>query len=313
MNRNDRHLPYRRRVMRRRRLRFALLLSGILLVLGAAAFLVFGNLLADRPSPEADTDTDTETVSEADRAAVPTIQAHFAVLESKTDTSTWNERLSALSRKGATAVSAPLNRADGSLLYRSDTAMALGLGGTGYSVTLSSAASRAEDRGLYFSGVWHLSAMGTEDDLLRSVALAKESALIAEAFLDGVDDILLILPSDGVEDVQELIAFASDVRSLCSDGNLGLCLPSWLFESDGREVALSDLSDGFDYLAIDATAYGDEDPASYAGSVAARHLDLLLRHRMRLLLPVLADPDAQDGVIAAAEQYNITNWQWVER
>ncbi len=309
MNRSNRHMQYRKRIMRKRRIRLALIISAVVLVLLAIGFLVFGNLLFQKNQPDEDSDTEQETDALWEQKQLPSIQARPALLETKNDPSTWNSRLSALKETGTTAVSTPLNQPDGTLLFHSPTALELGRGNTEYAVTVSNAVSRANNHDLYVCGVWTITAPQTKDARLRSVRYAEEAAIIAEALDNGLHDVLLILPSWNTADPTELLAFEAQIRSLCTSGNLGFCLPNDLFDASDYEVWIDELVHCFDYLALNGTEYGEQEPAAHVETVASRHLDLLLRYKMRLLLPSLEETEAQDAVIAAAEQYNAKSWQ----
>lgn len=287
-----------------------LILSGVLLCLLAVIFLIVGTKLArERDSEETETTETVGSSEEIDRITLPEVMKGRRTLLETADSTTLAGRLRALKQAGATAASVPMNRADGTLLYRSATGTALGMSAEEVSVTIANASRLAKDQSLRLSGVYYLTFLEEEDELLRSVARAETAALLAEALSDGMDDILLLCPDADKTAVGELSLLAEEVRRLSGKGALGLCLSQAILDGSGSAVAVDDLSLSFDFLAIDATRYEDSDPVAYVESVAAEHLDHLLRYRMRLLLPSNEDTAREDAVIAAAEQYSAKRWQ----
>ena len=308
MNGSNRHAAYRRRLQRRRRLRRVLLLLGILLLLLLAGFLILGTLSAEREEPP--TSSDTEEGGERETPALPTsVNAHPLYFETS-DATSLASRLQALRKQSAKDASVPLNRTDGSPLYSSTLINSLGVGSADYSVTVSRASSQAKTYGVRLCGVWHLTAFSEKDALLRSVRLSETASLLAEAMKNGVNDILLFAPDLRPESLEELLLLSENVHRLYEGSELGLCIPSSFLEAEHSDVLIDDLVGGFDFLAIDATAVGQNETAvAHIESVAANHLDHLLRYNMRLLLPYSADAAEQASIIGAAEQYSTKSWQ----
>lgn len=310
MNNNQRHARYRRMIMRRRRIRMILIISGILIAVLATVFLIVGSSLAKKHTPPPTDEPEEEIESrEPDAVYLPETMKGLATVLETADSSTLSGRLRALEKAGATAASVAMNRPDGTLCYRSATASSLGLLSEEVSVTITNAARLAKEYDLRLSGVYYLTFPSVEDDRLRSVARAKDAAVLSEALSDGMDDILLLCEAADKEDVAELTLLYEEVRRLSEDGALGLCLSQKILTAKGSAVAVDDLSSAFDFLAVSAADYGENDPAAFVETVAAERLDFLLRYRMRILLPSLEDETAQNAVITAAEQYSAKRWQ----
>ena len=308
MNGGSRHMQYRRRLQRKRRIRRILLTVGILLVLLLAGFLILGNLLAREEEPSApETGSESgETPSETLPAAVKAYPVYFET----SDDSSLSSRLQALRGRSATDASILMNRTDGALLYSSALADSLGSGAVGYSTTVERAASLAKSHGVGLCGVWHLTAFSEKDPLIRSVRLSETATILADALSHGMTDILLMAPGLSPDSSEELLLLSENVHRLCPDGALGLCIPSSFFEAENSSVLVDDLVKGFDFLAVNATELQPEQAATErVSAVASEHLDLLLRYQMRLLLPYSADEAEQAAIVAAAEQYSVKSWQ----
>lgn len=310
MNDNRRHLQYRKRIYRKRRIRLILTVSGILLIACVLLFVIFGNLLANRRDETPSDSESTASSSERTEENFPSISVRaFPVVLETSDASTLSERLQTLHENGAEAASVPLTRPDGSLMYHSDTASALGLGNGTFSVTLSQAVQAADDYGLTLSGVYYLTAFEETDSLLRSVRLSETAAVLADALQSGMHDVLLMAPALTVDHIEELSLLASEISRLCPDGTFGFCLPSSVLHDENVAVWVSDLMQVFDFLALDATDFSDTTPTEAVHATLNGRLDYLLRYHMRLLLPCLTDEAEQAAVIAAAEQHGSQNWQ----
>ncbi len=313
MNGRNRHLQYRRSVYRRRQLRLGLILTVTITVVLILAFLIIGNLLRKNDPPEADptqrNDPHTETGEE--HVAVLPIKAHSVPLETA-DTSTFSSRVRALTEGGAVAVSIPMNTSNGALLYLSTVGTSLGYPLHGSpTVSISSAIERVGNADLHYSGVFYLTAFSEADPLLRSVELSRSAAILAEAIQQGMDDVLLIAPDMDATHTDELLRFAENVRILAPTASLGLTLsPSILTDRMSSDV-IDRLWNGMDFLALNASEYGDGDPVAYATETVNDSAMMYnrLRYHMRVLLPSFADKAQTDAVIAAVEEAGVQSWQ----
>lgn len=306
MNGRNRHIQYRRSVYRRRSIKTVLLVVGIVLAVVFVAFLVFGNLLhrrSERLPVETDEPRDTQGVAE-ELPSLPSIQAHPILLETA-ESGNFASRIDALANAGISAASIPLNRADGTLLYASPVAISLNLQSAGdRSVKLADAIASVRSTNVYLSGTFHLTAFAERDDLVRSVRLSEERAILAEALRAGLDDLLLVVPALPDEQAAELSLFLSELRVLAPDTYVGLALTSEALSAENAERRVSELAAEFDFLALDATA-----SESALGDLINAHRYELLRYHMRILLPAVSDAEALERVISTVKDNGIYNYQ----
>ncbi len=306
MNGPNRHLQYRRQVYRKRKLRLILIILGIVLALLLIGFLIIGNILNNRMEKGDETDSDTLEMPDPNHPSPSSSLNAYPVALKTEDSSSFLSRIKSLKNKGHTAASVPLNQPNGHLLYRSSLATNLGI--SAETVSLSGHMTTAEEFGIHISGTFYLSAFSEKDELTRSVILAREAALVAEAILLGVDDVLLIAPDFGAEHLSEFSRFLSTVRELAPDGTLGLTVSADLLASDEATKLMDTLSKELNFFALDAT--GDESGSSVEAieTKIQGSLYYLLRYQMRVLLSE-GDTDSQRAWIEAVERNGISNWQ----
>ena len=315
MNGRNRHTQYRRGVYRRQRIRTVIITVAIIVVIIAAVFLIVGNILWDK-SQERDIDNgvsdETSEVSEpAPHASVRSVKARPVLLETS-DSSTFITRLDAALSAGANAASIPLNTESGALLYRSPTAISLSRQlDEEYSVTVKSAVERIENADVYLSGAYYITAMKIEDDLIRSVRLSEDAAILAEAMRAGLDEVMLIVPDMTSAHCDEIVRFIEDIRALCPNVSIGLTLPEAILSSPDNAELIDKLYSGADLLAVNATEYGEAEPEAYIeDTVYDPNIQYYLRrYEMRVLIPYSDDSTSQNSFISALEGTGISNWQ----
>ncbi len=316
MNGRNRHIQYRRSVYRKRKIRTIIITVSIVVLLLALLFVFIGNLLhnqsEDRRS-DVGTDSTSAETSPPSHVLVDSISAYPVLLETA-DSSTFSSRLQALANSGGQAASILLNTADGKLLYHSPIAISMNLQAAGeHSVALDSTLSLAQGTGIYISGLYHLSSLSCEDDLLRSVKLAQDCAIIAEAVRAGANDILLIAPHMTEEKLSEVAHLLDKIRSLCPNAVLGITLSDHVILSENAAALIDSLYSAADFLALDATVYADKDAATYIEEKITDGENsipyYLRRYRMRVLIPQMTDDTAQSALIEIVEKNGIENWQ----
>ena len=313
MNRGNYHMRYRQSVYRRRRIRTVLIASGIIIVALLLLFLLLGNLFFNKmqESPEEPKRTETPQVeTPMPFEAVRHVQA--PILSLTESSSKIYDRLHALHEEGYTAVSVPLTDANGVLSYHSTVAANGDYTVKGSSsLSLSRLIENAHEDGTYLCGSYVLSAIHEDDALTRSVLLAESAAVIAEAFLDGMDDVVIIVPALPTDRYDEMIRFAESIKSFAPKAVIGLGLPE-------AEVATPDatrideLAKSFDFLALDLRDDTESDPVSVAESRMGAMLYYLLRYQMRVMLPSVADADTQAKLITAVQNESIDNWMMIQ-
>jgi hypothetical protein len=188
---------------------------------------------------------------------------------------------------GYTALSFNLKNPDGSLTFNS-TAASL-LGGSGYGIDLQGTVTALRERGLSSTGVFYSRALDkTGAD--GKAAEAMESAVIGEAGLCGVDEIVLMgidhkWSSDA--EVERIMTFLGTLRSN-TDSALILSFPYRLLEAEGAGEYLTFVSRCVDGIAIDLSGYtfpSDEESVLLDDLKQMGVAYLLERYNVRLLLP----------------------------
>ncbi len=313
MNGRNRHLQYRRSVYRRRQIRFGLILTVVIVAVLIVTFLIVGNLLFKKDQPESNSPSknDPPAATGEEHAPVPPIKARSVLLETA-DSSTFATRIDAMTETGATAASIPLTTADGALLYHSSVGTRLGYPLKGSpSVSISSAMAQIGNTSIHCSGVFYLTAFSEEDPLIRQVELSRCAAILAEATQQGMDDILLIAPTMEATHIDELLRFAEDIRLLAPNSFLGFALPQSILSNESSTDLIDRLWGGMDFLALNASEYGDENFVDYALSIVndSSMMYNRLRYDMRILLPSFTEAEKTEAVIAAVEEAGVQSWQ----
>ena len=313
MNGRNRHIQYRKSVYRKRKIRTVILTLVAVLVILAVAFLVIGLLLGKQSETRNEGRGDKETTADTTPAqTIPSAVQGYPVLLETADSSTFFSRIEALSASGGSYASIPLNTANGRLLYRSDLAISLGLqGAQDRSVSVATACESVSSLPVTLGGIYYLTAFAEENDLLRSVRLSEEAAVIAEAMRDGMDEVLLVLPVWKDGQTAELIRLMENVRALAPKAILGVTLPPSAVSAENGAATVDLLSSHADFLALDATAYGAIDPAAYITETISgggmRYY--LLRYGMRVLIPSGTAAVSQDALIAAVRESGSESFQ----
>lgn len=327
MNGRNYHMQYRKSVYRRSRMKLVLIISAIALAILAVAFLIVGTALNNKThTSNGDFSNTGDTVDpprkENSLIEAKRIKGRPLVLLTQ-DTSTLSSRMQALP-KGTEAVCVSLNQADGTLLYNSSVAKEL------TSFKIADNASRAatvfdniHNRGYYVSAALTLTALSKDDALTREVGVSAYVAIAAEAVLGGADDILLFAPDDmpsmsGAElevFADELCSLAERIRAIAPTAVIGFALDNLFLSAKDSAYLIDKLSESFNFLGIDVTGYGKENPVEFlertiGGGESADVQYYLLRYNMRVILPALEDTEARESLVAIVEDYSSNNGNW---
>ena len=325
MNGRNYHMQYRRGVYRKKKIKLIILILTISLLLLLALFLIIGNALSNKThlyDPDSDKNPSNDTVEANTLPKAQKVQARPLVLLTQ-DSSSLYSRVTALPSETA-AVCVRLNQSDGTLLYKSEIANTIS------SFKVAENASRAETlfstiqrRELYISAALEMTALEKAEELILPVMLSAYASMAAEVCNAGADDVLFIAPipsgemtKERMEELTEqLISVADQTRSLAPDACLGFALPDILLSDNNSAEIISTLSRHFNYLSIDATDYGKEDPAEYlerklGNNESSDTQYYVLRYGMRILLPSLSDKETEEKLISIAEQYSSNNHNW---
>ena len=325
MNGRNYHMQYRRGIYRKKKIRFIIIASVIAFLLLFVLFLIIGTALSNKTylyDPSADSNSSADTTDTTTLPKAQKVQARALVLLTQ-DSSSLYSRVSALPSE-TEAVCVRLNASDGTLLYKSNVAGALS------SFTTADNASRPETlfstiqrRELYISAALEMTALSRSDELLTPVMLSAYASMAAEVLEGGADDILFIAPAPTGEltaekteaFISQLAFVAEQTRSLVPDACIGFAIPDVLLSANNSAEIIAALAEDFNYLSIDATNYGKEDPAEYlerklGNSESADTQYYILRYGMRRLLPSLSDKALEEELISIAEQYSSNNHNW---
>lgn len=308
MNRN-RHIQYRRSVYRRRRIRLALITGAVVIVVLFALFLILGNIFDNKTKESFDTDknrggTYVENALPAD--AVRSIKASSVSLTQ--DAGSFFSSVDALAAGGAREISVRMNAEDGKLYYYSDIADRMGYSIEGGGISLEDIVSAADSHGAYVSAVYYIGAFSEEDALARSVLLSEFATVVSEVLMAGVDEAVLIAPDISAEACSEVKELISRIKGFAPNAKVGFSLPDALVNS--ADASLIDaLASEIDFLALDLTGYGENDPVPYAEEKLSSMLYYLLRYKMRALIPSVDGADTQNKLIAAVENESVSSWQ----
>ncbi len=313
MNRPNPHIRYRRSVYRRNRIKMTVIITAVCLAVLALILLVVGNIVGDKVEENRESRKPSQSVSESDaRRDVPTVNAFPVPLSD--DSSRLSTRLTRAAEAGYTHICFDLDSEDGTLLYSSPAAVALGKQATGLDLwSLPDAMKEFDSRGLYAIGVLRATQLSAEDDLVRAASKGYYAALISEALRSGVEDVL-VFPSN-VSDYAELASLADEVRRLCPDsGSIGLALPPSLL-SDAEDTVLFDtLWQAFDYISVDLTTPdGELGTVEYIDSSLGNMLYYLLRYNVRVLLPYSDDTDLMTQMENTAAANGTSNIQFITK
>ena len=317
MNTPNRHMRYRRSVYRRRNIRITLIAAVCIIAVLAIVFIIIGNALGNKVEQNNSTPT-TDTQSNGNSVGTEVKQVNAYPVALSESGSTLSNRLARVQNKGYTHICFDLDTANGTLQYISDLATSLGKqqGNTQELRTLDNIVGLFRDDGLYSIGIAHINEYKSDNDLIRSAAIGYHAAQIAEALRKGVDDVLIYVGEVSPDRYKELIHLAEEVRRLCSDGVIGIAIPtSLLSDSTNMEhkELIYKLSQSFDYMAADlSTTEANGTGTSLAEQVDSelgKMLLYLLQYKMRVLLPYSDDENVISSLNSAVANRDIKNVQ----
>ena len=288
MNGSSRHTQHhkhqprpsqRRRLRRRHQILTILIIIGIVLLVLTTVFLIIGARMHKKSVALRSQESVTESEIEAPATPeVPKIVAYAL------DRSSPSLSLKALVKQEKNAASLSLNHTSLS--------------------TLSALSAEAKKSGLYLSGVFTLTSLSEEDDLVRFQRLSEDCVTLSEALRAGLNEVVLLVPALSAERTEDLKALLSDLRRLVPDACVGLALPHE-FLSEENAAAIDDLAKHFSLLAADLSLSED------LNASLEEDLYLLLRYSMRVLLPSADSEDAQEPLLQSVRSHSIENIQFL--
>ncbi len=312
MTGKNRHNKYRRSIYKRQRISTVIISVSATLAIVLITLLIVGNVLHNQSKKRHENKKSDDTIQEIDGTYTPFDKNAnaYSVLLQTDDTTVFKDRIQALTSSQITDVSIPLNTKDGTLRYSSEVSKQLGFSSNA-TVKLEDACASAKDLGVYLSGSYYLNAFAIEDTLLRSVELSKASAIIAEALTVGVDDVVVISTELKYEHVDEIIRFVEDIRILSNGkGHIGITLTDNILEQANVSDIIRNLDKSIDFLAVDASLYGEEKPTEYVDAKINSKANFeIRRYNMRILLPFVEDSETQSEIVDIVDKNGIKNFQ----
>ncbi len=286
------HMRYRRSVYRKRKIRIIVITTLCVVAVLAIAFVIVGNMLGNKVAKRTDNlGSSDKGVSTDSHTVVKNADAY--PIELLADGSTLDGRVSSAVRNGYTDICFDVTDGNGSLLYASPAAQALGKQANSSELrSLENIVKIFSDKGAYSIAVLRASDLESDNDLIRSAAIGYYAAISAELLRAGVNEVLISVGEIPTEQYGELITLATEVHRLSPDkGYVGISLPVEVFSSENNDDLVASIWGAFDYLAADL--YSDVD---YEGDVAAdigarlgTMLYDLLRYNVRALIPNTSD------------------------
>jgi len=299
-------MRYRRRVYRKRKIKIIVITSLCVVAVLAILFVIIGNMLGDKVEARHDIGSSKKnTAAEVSHATVKDVSAYPIPLAA--DGSTLDKRVANAVKNGYTDICFDIYSDDGSLLYASPAAQALGKQATDVSGlrNLETIVGIFQANNVYSIAVVDAPELEDQNDLIRSAAIGHYAAISAELLRAGVNEVLIAIGEIPVAQYGELITLASEIHRLSPDkGYVGISLPAGVLSSADNDALVASLWTAFDYLAVDlfSGVTPESDIVSDVGTKLGGMLYHLLRYNVRALLPNTAD----DALSAAVKELAIS-------
>ncbi len=299
------HMRYRRSVYRKRKIKIIVITTLCVIAVLALLFVIVGNMLGKKVTERIDSGSSKQTATDLPHATVKDVSAYPVPLVS--DGSTLDRRVANAVKDGYTDICFDIYGDDGSLLYVSPTAQALGKQAKDVSGlrTLETVVGIFKDSGVYSIAILDATDLENENDLIRSAAIGQCAAMGAELLRAGVDEVLISVGEIPTAQYGELITLASEIHRLSPDkGYVGVSLPVGVLSSEENDELVASLWASFDYLAVDLYSglSAEDDVAAQVGTRLGGMLFHLLRYNVRALLPNTAD----DALAAAIKDVAVS-------
>lgn len=303
---------HRRNSYKKKRLRNIIIFSAVILVVLFVVFLIIGNTLFKKTNtPDDDEPKDKTSDTEQKNNTAPySIQAQSIDLTGLSS-SDFSDKLSAFSKNGATAVSIKCSDEEGTLLYASEVARELGYQSNSSTlISLKSAASSADRRNIFTSAYITVTSINEKDAKMRSVLTSYEAALVCEMVEVGIKEVVLRCPDASVENLNDIINIANNVKLINKDAAVGIEIPSKILNSELASEHIDKLATSFDFMALTMVELSENtDVVEQVDALLTTHLFYILRYNMRVLIPVVEDEDTRDALQTLLTENSIGNWQ----
>jgi hypothetical protein len=211
---------------------------------------------------------------------------------------------------GRTALSVPINTADGAMCYCSDLVEHYGLT-TESEVTLDEALAEAYGMVPYISGVYYTNAFSSESADVRYAMALRDAAILREFLYAGGSEIVIRgIPLD-VLTPAEVKEYVDVLRAATGDFYIGIALPWEMVREDRGWSVPAAFANVADFCVLDVTGVVlDENDSNEQGlsRSAEELLDACRYYTTQYKLRVLAS-DRQPGLITTMEVLQVTNFQ----
>ena len=208
-----------------------------------------------------------------------------------------------------TAASFELRDDNGSLLYTSVVASALGQVSAS-SLDIKELVDILAERDVYTVGCFESAAFsdGITSEMY-DVILSYETALVRELFEMGVDEILLTsLPVSDLS-VSDALAYIGAIKDAVPEGScVGISIPHTMLSSDEIAQIMKELSLSADFVALDMSGFEYDDAYESMNSFVRENEMYISRYSMRILLGH-SDAALLSRQIDALSANAVYNWQ----
>ena len=303
---------HRRNSYKKKRLRNVIIISAVILLVLFVVFLIIGNTLFKKTNTTDDDEPKDKTsaTEQKNNTAPYSIQAYNIDLTGLSS-SDFSDKLSALSKNGATAVSIKCTDKEGKLLYASDIAKEFGYQNNSSSlISLGTLTSSANRRDIFTSAYMTVASVNEKDAKTRSVMIAYEAALVCEMIESGVKEVLLRCPDASPENLNDILSIANNVKLINKDATVGIEIPSKILSSELASEHIDKLATSFDFMALTMVEPSkDSETVEQVDALLTTHLFYILRYNMRVLIPSAEDEDTKEALQTLLTENSIANWQ----
>ena len=309
-------LRYRGARYRRRRISAVIIPIVAVFVVLTVLFFVIGNALNDKTQGENENHNgdgaQVPTAETEKQNAVPSSVVAYALDIEGAAAASLAENISALSGKGAKAVSVRVKGSGGALLYNSAVAKAMGYQSGSGLLNIENLVSRAESRGMYVSAFLELEALAETNAEVRALKLAYEASVASELCSAGVDDVMIYARDAGSKDVSELVRLADSIKAINRNARIGIALDQTFFKSENSAVDIDELSAAFDFLGLKFSAAEGVDVTEELERVIGEELYYILRYNVRIVVPSPSSEENAQKISAILSEESVGNVQYVK-
>lgn len=303
---------YRQNNYRKRRIRFILTLSAVVVGLLIILFVIFGGALNKKTNDGNSSQQQTnQTNNNNQKPTIPSVNGQYISIDGL-DSSSLASVVSSARGRGGNGISFSARDDDGNELYSSGVARHMGLQSSSGGYISVSEIKRRVGSSINLSAGVDLLSFSEKDDINRSVRLAYDAAVCAELLDDGADDVFVRLVGTQISssNIDEILRLADAVKSINADAVIGIVLSSRIVEDAGMEAIIAQLWEKFDFFVYDMTSYkSGSDGYEFAEENISPTVHYhLLRYNARVLLPVV-ETDVLEAMVSALTDKGIDNWQ----